>query len=133
MKNLNNIISVLKRYKGVLAQFELVHNIITLIVVANVAAVGLVTVIIIIIIIIFLIQTKFSTASFSHRQCSVKSSEAPPTGCLFQVTVYVYCQIQKIGEVDTIGEKFYAELQVNSRWREPALDGLRKVNKMTAR
>lgn len=129
MKNLNNIISVLKRYKGVLAQFELVHNIITLIIVV---AVGLVTVIIIIII-IFLIQTKFSTASFSHRQCSVKSSEAPPTGCLFQVTVYVYCQIQKIGEVDTIGEKFYAELQVNSRWREPALDGLRKVNKMTAR
>lgn len=132
MKNLNNIISVLKRYKGVLAQFELVHDIITLIVVANVSAVGLVTVIIIIII-IFLIQTKFTTASFSHRQCSVKSSEAPPTGCLFQVTVYVYCQIQKIGEVDTIGEKFYAELQVNSRWREPALDGLRKVNKMTAR
>ena len=40
-----------------------------------------------------------------------------------QVTVYIRVIFLKIGEIDTLKEKYAADVFIQARWREPALDG----------
>lgn len=42
---------------------------------------------------------------------------------LIQVPVYVRVVFLKIGEIDTLKEKYSADVYIQARWREPALDG----------
>ena len=47
---------------------------------------------------------------------------SPSSFCCFQAIVFVRCVFLKIGTVDTVNEKFAADVFVQARWREGALD-----------
>jgi len=50
--------------------------------------------------------------------------------CIFtwQVKVSVRVVFMKIGTIDTIHDRYSAEVMVESKWREPALDNLKLVS-----
>lgn len=41
---------------------------------------------------------------------------------MLQRTVYIRVVFLKVGEIDTVKEKYFADVFVQARWREPALD-----------
>ena len=45
-----------------------------------------------------------------------------------QVTIYARVVFLKLGEIDTVAEKFNADAFIQARWREPNLDGQHMVN-----
>jgi hypothetical protein len=46
-----------------------------------------------------------------------------------QKTVYIRVVFMKLGEIDTVKESFTADVFIQARWREPALDGRDKAEK----
>ncbi len=42
---------------------------------------------------------------------------------MLQVTVYLRVVFLKIGEIDTLKEKYAADVFIQAKWREPQLDG----------
>jgi hypothetical protein len=40
-----------------------------------------------------------------------------------QVTIYVRIVFLKVGEIDTLRDRFAADAFIQSKWREPAMDG----------
>lgn len=48
--------------------------------------------------------------------------------CFFQVSIYVRVVFLKLGEIDTVAEKFNADAFIQARWREPNLDGQHMVS-----
>lgn len=51
--------------------------------------------------------------------------------CWLQVTVYVRIMFLKVGEIDTLRDKFSADAFVQAKWREPSMDGkLRMVSSL---
>ena len=58
--------------------------------------------------------------------CGLKTDAAGR--CVPQPKVYVRVVFLKIGEIDTLKEQFKAEVFVQARWREPALDNCHNVS-----
>ncbi len=51
--------------------------------------------------------------------------------CILQVNIYIRVVFLKLGEIDTVNEKFSADAFVQARWREPSMDGECKVSILT--
>ena len=66
----------------------------------------------------FILLNKFEYTGRLTRMRSARCRE-----CIyFQTTVFIRVEFLKIGEIDTLKEKYSADLFIQARWREPLFD-----------
>ena len=65
-----------------------------------------------------------SVREFLKQVHRFQFSNQPKTVIIFRLqrTVYIRVVFLKVGEIDTVKEKYFADVFVQSRWREPNLD-----------
>jgi hypothetical protein len=49
-----------------------------------------------------------------------------------QVTIYVRIVFLKVGEIDTLRDRFAADAFIQAKWREPAMDGKLRLVRIIA-
>lgn len=75
-----------------------------------------------------IVSTTFSREILrDHEQIEHVQPGAEDNGLLlclfFQVTINVRTVFLKVGEIDTLRDRFAADAYVQAKWREPAMDG----------
>ena len=63
----------------------------------------------------------------SSNRIRIANSSTTPSLCMYSMlqarNVSVTIVFVKVGEIDTVNEKYSAELFLQAKWREPELDG----------